>query len=120
MHISFFLCTFIVEITITTKVVEAMKANLTNLKKVLKLCANAHNAKFEDWSCEAQLGINSETPGTICDVSLILDAFYGRHDFIEVGYGYTSVWLEEMMYRNKNQVDMEKCLMALPYGTVIS
>lgn len=96
-----------------------MKANITNLKKVLRICAKAHNATFHDWSGEGQVSVESETPGTICDVELVLDAFYGRHDMIEVGYGHTMVWLEEMMRGNRNEVDMDLCLMALPYGTKI-
>ena len=96
-----------------------MKANLTNLKKVLRLCAKAHNAKFYDLGNEGHLSINSDTPATLCDVQIILDAFYGRHDFAETDYGFTIVWLEEMMVGNKNDVDLSLCAFALPYGTKI-
>ena len=34
-----------------------MKANITNLRKALKACAKAHNAKFDNWSSEGQLGV---------------------------------------------------------------
>lgn len=94
-----------------------MKANLTNLRKALKICAKAHNAEFCDWSREGQLGVHSDTPGTICDVQMIMDAFYGRHDMTEVSYGYVTIWLEEMMVRNQNEVDEVLLYMALPYGT---
>ena len=94
-----------------------MKANLTNLRKALKICAKAHNAEFCDWSSEGQLGVHSDTPGTICDVQMIMDAFYGRHDMTEVSYGYVTIWLEEMMVRNQNEVDEVLLYMALPYGT---
>lgn len=66
---------------------------------------------------EGQLGVHSDTPGTICDVQMIMDAFYGRHDMTEVSYGYVTIWLEEMMVRNQNEVDEVLLYMALPYGT---
>ena len=95
-----------------------MKANITNLKKVLKLCAKAHNARFHDWSGEGQLGIESETNATVCDVRMICEAFYGASAMmVEPNYSYTTVWLEPNMYGNKSEVNMELCLMALPYGT---
>ena len=94
-----------------------MKANVTNLKKVLRICAKAHKTTFHDWSYEAQLGIHSDTPGTISDVQMILESFYGRSDMIEVEWGYVIVWMEDMMYRNKNDVDMRTLALALPYGT---
>lgn len=94
-----------------------MKANITNLKKVLRICAGAHKCKFEDWSSEGQLGVNSETPGTICDVQMILDAFFGNHDAAEVSYGYVVVWLDESMVRNRKEVDMRLLSLALPYDT---
>ena len=97
-----------------------MKANLTNLKKVLRICAKAHKCEFNDWSNEGQLGLHSETPATICDVQFILDAFYGRHDMVENSYGFVTVWLEPMMYGNKSQVDVQLCALGLPYGTDLS
>ena len=94
-----------------------MKANLTNLRKALKACAKAHNAEFCDWSSEGQLGVHSDTPATICDVQMIMDAFYGRHDMTEVSWGYVTIWLEEMMKGNRSDVNEELLAMALPYGT---
>jgi len=96
-----------------------MRANLTNLRKALKACAKAHGAKFFDWSREGQLGINSDTPATVCDVQTIMDAFYGRHNMTEVSWGYVTIWLEQMMLRNSSEVDEPLLKMALPYGTVL-
>lgn len=96
-----------------------MKANLTNLRKALKACAKAHNARFCDWSGEGQLGVHSVTPAAVCDVQMIMDAFYGRHDMVEISWGYVVIWLEEMMVRNKREVDETLLKMALPYGTEI-
>ena len=72
-----------------------MEANLTNLLKALKACAKAHNAKFSDWSDEDQLGIWSTTPGTICDVQMICEAFFGHHDCVDVqgDLDCITVWL---------------------------
>ena len=94
-----------------------MKANLTNLRKALKVCAKAHNAKFENWANEGQLGINSETPATICDVQMICEAFFGHSDMVEVGWGYTTIWLCDEF---KKEVKEDLMYMALPYGTKIS
>lgn len=95
-----------------------MKANITNLKKALKACAKAHNCEFEDYSGEGQLLVCSETPATICDVHMILEAFYGNHDAAESnGWGSITVWLDSSMRGNKNDVDELTLSLALPYGT---
>ena len=93
-----------------------MKANLTNLRKALKACAMAHNTTFHDWAGEGQLALQSTTPGTVCDVRMIAEAFFGRADMVEVesSLGFTTVWLEEF----SGEVDMSLCAMALPYGTI--
>ena len=97
-----------------------MKANITNLKKVLRLCAKAHKCEFNDWSGEGQLGVGSETPATICDVHMILDAFFGNHDAAECsGWGCITVWLDESMVRSKRDVDEDTLRLALPYGTKV-
>lgn len=49
-----------------------MKANVTNLKKVLRMCAKAHNAKFCDWSYEAQVSIESDSVPVASDVMDLL------------------------------------------------
>ena len=97
-----------------------MKANITNLKKVLRICAKAHKASFYDWSQEGQFGIESDTPATFCDVQMVLQAFYGRDDMVEAGYGFVTVWLMESMDRNKRDVDLTLCRMALPHGTELN
>ena len=96
-----------------------MKANITNLKKVLKICAKAHNTTFHDWSIDGQFGLHSETPGTICDVQMICEAFFGKTEpsAVEPGYGYVTVWL---CYDFLPEVDERLCMMALPYGTKLS
>ena len=95
-----------------------MKANITNLKKALKACAKAHNCEFCNYSSEGQLLVCSETPATICDVHMILDAFYGNHDAVEnSGWGSITIWLDESMVNNKRDVDEMTLALALPYGT---
>ena len=96
-----------------------MKANITNLKKVLRICAKAHNCQFEDWSGEGQLGVWSTTPGTICDVRMILSAFFGTDEAAEVSedIGCITIWLDETMVRSQREVDMTTLALAIPYGT---
>ena len=95
-----------------------MKANITNLKKALEACANAHNAEYSDWSDEGQLGVWSVTPGTICDVRMILTAFFGDDYAADVdeNIGCITIWLDESM-DGKNDVDETTLALALPYGT---
>lgn len=94
-----------------------MKATIENLERVLRICAEAHNCDFEDWSEDGQFGLHSETPATICDVQMILDAFYGNHDAAEPGYGYVNIWLYASMNDAEREVDMPTLQLALPYGT---
>lgn len=91
-----------------------MKANLTNLRKVLKACAKAHNTTFADWSKEGHLILKSDTIPTLSDVRMIAEAFFGRTDMVETDWGWTIVWLEEF----SGEVNMSLCAMALPYGTI--
>ena len=100
-----------------------MEATLAKLKKALKACAKAHNAEFEDWSDEGQLGIWSVTPGTICDVRMICEAFFGKvsgeaDSPVEVDeeIGCITIWLS---YDFLKEVNQEMMYMALPYGTKI-
>ena len=95
-----------------------MKATIENLKKALKACATAHNCEFEDYDYEGQLLVCSETPATICDVHMILEAFYGNHDAAENnGWGSITIWLDESMDDKTRGVDETTLYMALPYGT---
>lgn len=96
-----------------------MKANLTNLIKALKACAKAHKAEFNQWLDDGQLGIWSTTPGTVCDVEMICEAFFGKVEDsnpVEVKYGIncTTVWL---CYDFLKKVNEPLMYMALPYGT---
>lgn len=91
-----------------------MKANIENLKKVLKLCAEAHNnCEFADWEEEGQLGIKSESVPLVADVKMILDAFFGAgtHD-ISVEWGYTTIWLGEEFLDEVNEYALN---LALPH-----
>lgn len=96
-----------------------MKANMTNLRKALKACAKAHNAKYENWETDGQIGIKSETPATICDVRMICEAFFGPINgtmAVEPGYGYTTIWLRPDF---APVVDENLLYLALPYGTTL-
>ena len=95
-----------------------MKANITNLRKALKACAKAHNAKFDNWSSEGQLGVWSTTPATICDVQMICDAFFGHHLGVEVQPDLDCItsWL---CYDYEKEVDEQLMYQALPYGTTL-
>ena len=95
-----------------------MKANLENLKKALKACAEAHQAEFCDWSeDELQIAVKSETVPVVSDVKMICEAFYGSSSMVEVGWGYTNVFCDaaEML----SEVDETLLRMALPYGCTL-
>lgn len=95
-----------------------MKATIKNLKKALKACADAHNCKYCDWSKEGQLGVWSTTPATICDVKMILSAFFGSDDAADVdeSIGCITIWLDSSM-DTENEVDERTLALALPHGT---
>lgn len=78
----------------------------------MKKCAEAHNAKFFDYSAEDQLCIDKDNLPTVADVSMIASAFFGSAD-VESGWGFTTLWIHEF----KENVCMEKLRMALPGGT---
>lgn len=95
-----------------------MIANLENLKSALAACAKAHNAELCDWSeQDGQIAVKSETVPTVNDVKMICEAFFGTASVVEVGYGYTNVYLDMAPY--KESVDEVTLYMALPYGTII-
>ena len=91
-----------------------MKANIENLIKAVKLCAEAHKAEFCDWSEDGQLGIKSDSVATLADVKMICDAFFGKgnHD-VETDWGYTTIWLGEDFLDEVNEFTLS---MALPSG----
>lgn len=82
------------------------------------MCAKAHNAKFHDWSGEAQASIESDSVPVASDVRTILEAFYGDASYVEVNWGHTIVWFDLFMYRNKREVNVDLLRMALPYGSI--
>lgn len=88
-----------------------------NLITALKACAKAHNAKFEDWSEEGQIGINAENIPTYADVKSIVGAFYKEEyaEDVEMGWGYVTAFLygEEAF---RDEVDEMALKMALPYN----
>lgn len=93
-----------------------MKANITNLRKALKVSASAHNCKFHDWSKEGHFSLESDTPATICDVQLICEAFFGEGNAdVESTMGYTIAWICYSEFLP--EVDERTLALALPYGT---
>ena len=95
-----------------------MIANLENIKSALAACAKAHNAELLDLSEECrQIAVKSETVPTVNDVKMICEAFFGTASVVEVGYGFTNVYLDEVPF--KESVDEVTLYMALPYGTII-
>ncbi len=91
-----------------------MKANKTNLKKALKVCAKAHKIHFLDWGNEGQYGLQSQTVPVIADVQTICKAFYGHSEMVESAYGYTIVWLGSEFLP---EVDEQTLRFALPSDT---
>lgn len=93
-----------------------MKPSLDLLKKALKACAKAHGAEFKDWSRDDnQLGIKSESVPVVADVRSICQALYGHCAMIEVGWGYTVVFLDEAKFLD--EADENLLRMSLPSGT---
>jgi len=93
-----------------------MKATLETLKKALAACARAHKSEFSDWSEEdGQVAIKSESVPVINDVRMICEAFFGSARMVEVGWGYTNVYLDEC--EMKTRVDETTLRLALPFGT---
>lgn len=97
----------------------AIKSCEENLIKALKACADAHNAEFEDWREEGQIGIHKESVPVLADVRSILSAFYpAEYALPDYGYGYITAYLYgDEAYRPK--VDELTLLMALPFGVEI-
>lgn len=98
-----------------------MKANLRNLKKALRACANAHGVEFKWWRNDGQITLKSQDIPVLSDVRMIVEAFYGRQNvdgIVESGYGYTTVWIYAGMDSN-GEVDEQLLSLALPYGTEI-
>ena len=93
-----------------------MKPTLDLLKKAIAACAEAHGAQFCDWSEEdRQIAVKSESVPTVSDVRMICTAFFGNSSMVEVGWGYTNVYCDEV--EMLDAVDEQELRLALPFGT---
>ena len=102
-----------------------IKVNEKNLIKALRATAKAHNVKFENWLEDGQVGIKSESIPVVADVKSIVGAFCNNlnaHGLVEVGYGYTTIFIDSCMYDFKKEmssIDVMQLEMALPADTKI-
>ena len=97
---------------------------VANVITALKACAKAHNAEFEDWSDEGQVGIKKECIPVFADVQSILRAFY-KPEFTlpDMGWGYITAYIYDDYYHEDGtiekaflpEVDEMTLKMALPY-----
>lgn len=89
-----------------------------NLVLYLQKVAQAHNVPFEDWrEGDYQVGIKSESVPVVADIKSVVESFaLNPRGCVEVGWGYTVVFLDEIMYRDS--VDSRLLSMSLPNGTV--
>lgn len=94
-----------------------MKANVTNLRKALVASADAHNVAFHWYKDEAHMSLKSESVPVQSDVRMICEAFYGTDEMVDVDFGYTIVYLDEVKFLP--EVNEELLYMALPYGEKI-
>ncbi len=88
-----------------------MEANLENLKNAMRQCAEAHKAKFCDWSDDDQLAIDKANVPTLADVRMICEAFFGSFVPLDEEWGYTVVNLCMPFLREVNEPLLS---MALP------
>lgn len=96
-----------------------MKPTIELLVKALRASADAKQKKFFDLSKDdyPQVGIQSEDVPVVADAQAICDAFFGCHSMVEVGWGYTTVYLEEQ--EMLPTVDSHTLQLALPAGTIL-
>lgn len=96
-------------------------ANEKNLLKALKATAKAHNAEFENWLDEGQVGIKSETIPAVADIKTIVSAFTTNgNNNVEVGWGYTTIFVDCLEYKEELSAnDIMQLEMSLPYGLKI-
>jgi hypothetical protein len=94
-----------------------MKANLENLKDAMQRCAQAHNAKFCDWSDEDQLAIDKANVPVMADVRMICEAFFGTFSPLDEDWGYTVVWLGMPFL---HEVNVPLLNTALPVGMAMA
>ena len=85
------------------------------MKNALRSCADAHHVEIKEWPADNQIGLHSESVPVISDVRMICEALCGNTRMIETGWGYTTVYLDDVVFLP--EVD-ESCLrLALPFGT---
>lgn len=94
-----------------------MKEFLEILKNAVRECADAHSVEFCDWSEESQLAVKSESVPVVADMMTICEAFFGSHQCIEIGWGYTTIMYDEAT--PLPEINEELLMMALPAGTKI-
>ena len=98
---------------------------VANVLIALRATAKAHNAQFEDWTDEGQVGINKESVPVLADVTSILRAFY-KPEFVEAeaDWGYTTAYIYDDYYNDETgetetaflpEVDEMTLKMALPH-----
>lgn len=99
--------------------VKRIIANEDNLYKALRATAIAHEVQFADWMDDGQVGIRSEGVPLVADVRSIVSAFCSNsNSIVEVGYDYTTIYLDEAVYRKEvNELGLQ---MALPYSNNIN
>ena len=94
-----------------------MKGTIQLAVKALRKCAEAHRSQFYDYSGQEdqQVCIQGESVPIVADVRSICQAVFGRDDIVEVGWGFTTVYLDQCL--PLEEVDETTLRMALPYGT---
>ena len=96
-----------------------MKGTIQLAVEALRKCAEAHHARFEDYTVtedeSPQVAIMSDTVPTVADARSICRAIFGTHDIAEVSCGFITVYLDER--EPLEEVDETMLRTALPYGT---
>lgn len=90
---------------------------IEKLKEAVRQCANAHSVEFCDWKEDAQVAVKSESVPVVADMMTICEAFFGSHQCLEIGWGYTTIMYDETP--PLPEINKELLMMALPTGTVI-
>ena len=94
-----------------------MEKFLEKLKNAVRECASAHGVEYCDWKEDAQVAVKSESVPVVADIMTICEAFFGSHQCIEIGWGYTTIMYDETP--PLPEINEELLMMALPAGTVI-
>jgi len=91
-----------------------MNANVTNLRKALKACAEAHKVEFHWYKEDGQMALKGETVPVISDVRMICQSFFGQDTMVVCSCGFTNVVLGSDF---ADKVDETLLRLALPHGT---